>query len=178
MGFSCLKTGGVDLFVQTQVEGKELKDVDRRRCLFFTSFGILYLGGVQYAIYVPIFGRLFPNMISFSKKSLVNKLRDKHGMRQVGYQVVLDQFVHHPLLYFPTFYVFKQIVDSDFIDRSTIRMGLGRYVENYRVDLPKLWTLWIPATIINFMFNPIWMRIPFTATISVVWTGIMSMLRG
>jgi hypothetical protein len=178
MGLSGFKTGGVDLFVQTQIETKELKDVDRKRFLFFTSFGFLYLGCVQYAIYVPLFRNIFPNMVSFSKKSLVDKVRDKQGMKQIAYQVSLDQFIHHPFLYFPTFYIVQQIVENEKIDNKTIKTGLGRYEENYQTDLFALWKIWIPATIINFTINPMWMRIPFTAMTSVLWTAMLSIMRG
>ena len=34
----------------------------------FGSFGLFYLGGVQYFIYVPLFSRLFPNAAAFAGK--------------------------------------------------------------------------------------------------------------
>ena len=37
-----------------------------RRTTAFGAFGLLYLGGVQYYIYVPLFSRLFPNAASFA----------------------------------------------------------------------------------------------------------------
>lgn len=41
-----------------------------------------------------------------------------------------------------------------------------------------LWKVWVPATIINFSFMPMHMRIPFTAGVSLIWTCILSAMRG
>lgn len=70
----------------------------------FASFGFIYLGGVQYAIYVPFFGRLFPGTAAFVAKPLREKLKDTKGILGTMAQVFLDQAVHHPLMYFPAFY--------------------------------------------------------------------------
>ena len=53
----------------------------------FTTFGFLYLGGVQYALYVPIFSRMFPNAAGFAAKSVSEKLRDWPGIRTLFSQV-------------------------------------------------------------------------------------------
>jgi len=41
-----------------------------------------------------------------------------------------------------------------------------------------LWKVWIPATIINFTISPFWFRIPFVACTSLLWTCILSTMRG
>jgi predicted amino acid-binding ACT domain protein len=41
-----------------------------------------------------------------------------------------------------------------------------------------LWKIWVPATIVNFAFMPMHARIPFTAGVSLLWTCILSMMRG
>ena len=41
-----------------------------------------------------------------------------------------------------------------------------------------LWKVWVPATIINFTFSPMWLRIPFVASTSLIWTVILSAMRG
>jgi hypothetical protein len=105
VGISTTKTSFSDLLVQVVVEKKE--KIDWKRNLAFASFGCFYLGGVQYAIYVPIFGRLFPNAASFAAKSLREKVRDTKGQLALGAQVFIDQCVHHPLMYFPVFYMTK-----------------------------------------------------------------------
>lgn len=104
---SGVKTSFSDLLVQKVVERKE--QVDWRRNMAFASFGFIYLGGVQYAIYVPFFGRIFPGTAAFVAKPLREKIKDTKGILQTMAQVFLDQAVHHPLMYFPAFYATVRI---------------------------------------------------------------------
>ena len=85
--------------VQKVVEKRE--NIDWRRNIAFGSFGLFYLGGVQYMIYVPLFSRLFPTAGAFAAKTVAEKVRDPVGIRNLFAQVFLDQMVHHPLMYFP-----------------------------------------------------------------------------
>ena len=176
MGISTFKTSFSDLLVQTVVEKKE--QIDWKRNLAFASFGCFYLGGVQYALYVPIFGRMFPNAASFAAKSLKEKLKDVKGQFAVGAQVFLDQCVHHPLMYFPVFYMTKEFVTSNGSPGEIVSKALSTYRVNMKEDLIALWKIWVPATIINFAFMPMWARIPVVATTSMLWTCILSAMRG
>ena len=38
--------------------------------------------------------------------------------------------------------------------------------------------IWIPATFMNFAFSPMWLRIPVVASTSLIWTIILSSMRG
>ena len=171
MGFSCLKTSFSDWLVQSQVEKRE--HIDWRRNMTFAAFGFFYLGGVQYFLYVPVFSRLFPGAAAFAKAPLAAKLKDAAGQRSMVAQVVIDQFVHHPLLYFPVFYGLKEVVNG-----GTVGGGLAKYAKNYSEDLPALWKLWVPSTIINFSIMPMHLRIPWVASTSLIWTCIISYMRG
>ena len=53
MGYSLFKTAGCDILVQKVVEKRE--EIDVKRTTTFAAFGLFYLGGVQYMIYVPLF---------------------------------------------------------------------------------------------------------------------------
>ena len=110
LGFSCLKTSAADLLVQKHIERRE--EIDWKRNGAFGLFGLVYLGGIQYAIYVPLFSRLFPTAASFTAKTLRQKLRDRIGMLNVIKQTALDQLVHHPFLYFPCFYWTKVVFQN------------------------------------------------------------------
>lgn len=134
-------------------------------------------GGVQYALYVPIFGRLFPRAAAFAAKPLAEKLADGAGIRAVAAQVVLDQCVHHPLLYFPTFYVTREVIERGFSGDS-VQNALSKYRMNVSEDMVALWKVWVPVTCLNFAFSPMWLRIPVVATTSLVWTAILSAMRG
>ena len=174
VGFSCCKTSASDLIVQVFVERRE--KIDWRRNAAFASFGFVYLGIVQYSLYVPIFGRLFPKTEAFAAKSLREKARDFRGQAGVAAQVFLDQCVHHPFMYFPAFYATKELVlyGSD----ASFRRVKTTWSENFWGDLDALWRVWVPATTLNFAFSPMWLRIPVVASTSLVWTMILSSMRG
>lgn len=172
-GYSLMKTTGCDLMVQKVVEKRE--NIDWKRTIAFGSFGLFYLGGVQYFIYVPLFSRIFPNAAAFAGKTIPQKLGDAKGIRDLFAQVALDQFVHHPLMYFPVFYMIKDFVTSD--APNPVR-AITEYTDNIREDLSALWKVWIPSTFLNFAFMPMWARIPWVASTSLIWTCILSTMRG
>jgi predicted amino acid-binding ACT domain protein len=177
MGFGVVlsgtKTSFSDLLVQKVVEQRE--EVDWRRNAAFASFGVFYLGGVQYTLYVTIFSRMFPNAASFAAKPLAQKVKDFKGMAGVVGQTFLDQCVHHPFMYFPAFYCTKEIVMAD---KPDIMRVLTEYRKNMSEDLAALWKIWVPCTIFNFAFMPMHLRIPFAAGVSLLWTCVLSTMRG
>lgn len=170
---SGFKTSFSDLLVQKVVERRE--NVDWKRNAAFATFGFIYLGGVQYTLYVPIFGRLFPGAAQFAAKPLAQKLTDAKGMMQLFGQTFLDQCVHHPLAYFPAFYVTRELVMAE---KPDIVRVLKEYQKNMKEDLLALWKIWVPATMANFAFMPMHLRIPCVAATSLVWTCILSSMRG
>ena len=130
--FSTFKTSFSDWVVQRFVERR--KEIDWRRNGTFAAFGCFYLGGVQYMIYVPFFQRIFPTAKAFTELPFAKKMTDFAGQRTVAYQVFIDQFVHHPLLYFPFFYTLKELVNGGPIDG-----GIKKYApRNSRAILAQL----------------------------------------
>eukprot|EP00878_Enallax_costatus_P017191 GHUV01018048.1.p1 GENE.GHUV01018048.1~~GHUV01018048.1.p1 ORF type:complete len:164 (+),score=53.53 GHUV01018048.1:1038-1529(+) len=79
----------------------------------------------------------------------------------------------HPFCYFPVFYGMKGYVEG--------RSPASIY-EKYRADLwencKALWTIWVPAQLVNFSVVPRHLRIPFVAGVSFAWTVIISVMRG
>lgn len=59
-----------------------------------------------------------------------------------------------------------------------IRRCLTEYRHNMKEDLLALWKVWVPSTVVNFAFMPMWARIPFVAATSLLWTMILSAMRG
>ena len=172
--FSGFKTSASDLMAQKLVEQRET--IDWKRNMAFAAFGFIYLGGVQYSIYVPLFGRIFPTAKTFAAKSLAEKLKDARGMFECVAQVLVDQCLHHPFMYFPAFYCTRELVMHS--DNPDLMQCLRDYQRNMKEDLLALWTIWIPATLFNFAFMPMWARIPTVATTSLVWSIILSTMRG
>jgi len=171
LGFSMVKTGFADWLVQTQIEKRE--KIDWSRNMTFSLFGLVYLGGWQYYLYCKIFPKLFPGASRFATMSIRQKLQDKTGQMNAIGQILMDQFVHHPWMYFPCFYMLKQMMNG-----NDAHSGLMMYKENIMEDLMALWKIWIPAMTFNFIFCPMWMRIPLVATTSLGWTMIISYMRG
>jgi predicted amino acid-binding ACT domain protein len=79
-------------------------------------------------------------------------------------------------MYFPAFYMTKELVTAK--DKPNFRKCLEQYRTNMREDLNALWKIWVPATAINFAFMPFYMRIPFVAGVSLLWTCVLSTMRG
>ena len=172
---STIKTSASDLLVQKVVERKE--QIDWKRNAAFATFGCFYLGGFQYFLYVPVFGRLFPCASKFAAKPLRQKVKDIRGMMSLTGQVFLDQCVHHPLMYFPVFYLVKDFVVNDG-KMPDVKKVLADYKLTMEEDLLALWKIWVPSTLLNFAFMPMWARIPWVAGTSAIWTCILSAMRG
>ena len=175
-----LKTSLCDILVQKYIEKKE--EINWRRNAIFLAFGCIYLGGVQWFVYVDVFKRLWPGMAAFANQPLREKLRNPAGIRALFGQVAFDNFVHYPLMYFPFFYVIKEGVKKDpgAKDASlggVAAAGLERYRQNCVEDNLKIWTMWIPGDLVVYAV-PIWMRLPLNHGISFLWTCYLSFLRG
>lgn len=151
---STVKTSACDLLVQVAIEKRE--EIDWRRNAFFGAFGFFYLGGVQYAIYVPIFGKIFPGAATFAAKSIKEKVKDGKGLGSLFGQLFLDQFVVSPFIYFPAFYATSEILIC--ADKPDLNRAMATYRKNMSDDLVALWKIWIPSMFLNFAFMPMWAR--------------------
>lgn len=173
-----VKTAMADIIVQ-KAEGK--KDIDWDRTKVFTAFGFAYLGVAQWFVYVTVFTKLCPNAIRFSNLSWADKLKDRPGQIDLLKQTALDNFVHYTFVYFPVFYCFKEAIQAKDQEGagllSTIQGGCKKYWNNFYMDNIYIWSLWVPGDLVVYAC-PIWMRLPLNHAISLVWTMILSSLRG
>jgi hypothetical protein len=173
-GVSSVKTSGADFFAQRVVEKKKFDEVDWRRNSIFFCWGLFYLGGVQYFIYVKLFAKyLFPNAAKFVAKPWREKLADRAGQAVVVQQVALDQLIHHPFMLFPCLYQVKE-----FMEGGTPQDGFRKYRKNLWEDCQVLWLIWVPTFFVNFSLFPLWMRVPCVAVVSMLYTTIVSTMRG
>jgi len=171
-----LKTAACDLLVQKFIERKE--EISWKRNAVFAAFGCVYLGGLQWFMYVDVFKRLWPGMATFANQSLREKLANPAGLRALCGQVAFDNFVHYPFIYFPFFYVFKETIQGDSVNVETVvPVGLSKYAKNAREDNLSMWALWVPGDLIVYAV-PLWMRLPLNHGFSFVWTCYLSFLRG
>jgi hypothetical protein len=124
-----------------------------------------------------VFGRLFPGAAAFAAKPFAQKVADGVGMRAVAAQVLIDQCVHHPFMYFPAFYITREVIERG-ASAASVAAALSKYRANAAEDMVALWKVWVPVTCANFAFSPMWLRIPVVATTSLAWTAILSAMRG
>lgn len=157
---SGLKTSAADLFAQKIIERKE--DFDWNRHSVFCVFGFAYLGGFQYWLY---------NVKFVQWCEPIRKLVGHIGVAPL--KTAMDQCIHHPFVYFPTFYVIKALVE----DKSA-SYALNKYKAEIWDSVKALWTIWVPAQIINFAFVPRHLRIPYVAGVSFLWTVVLSVMQG
>lgn len=170
------KTSAADIVTQTTVEGKS--DIDWRRNASFAVFGFIYLGGFQYFLQVNMFRRWFPGMERFTRLSIAEKLRDGPGLRTALKQIFFDCFIHLPFMYYPTFYIVKQAVQSDDTHPTDVlKHGLTKYVDNFVPDQTAMLSVWFPADFVIFSV-PLWLRLPTRHVVSFGWTAYLSFLRG
>lgn len=155
------KTVIADIIAQKIVERK--KHIDGRRTCVFGTFGLIYLGGWQHILFHRMFSRI-EYIMHYSNVSKVY---------QSCFLTFLDMGIHTPLMYFPAFYTIKSISENKTID-DVVEM----YKINICQDLMSLWKLWIPAQAFNFMFVPLYLRMPFITSVSFVWTMILSLTHG
>jgi predicted amino acid-binding ACT domain protein len=63
-------------------------------------------------------------------------------------------------------------------DEPDLKRVMLEYKDNMKEDLLALWKIWVPATFANFFFAPMHFRIVGVAATSLVWTCVLSVMRG
>jgi len=168
-----VKTLGMDIFVQTQIEGCD--KLDWKRVGTFGLFGMIFNGAWQYFLFVKMMPRVVPNAFVFAAKPIKEKLVDVKGIKGLVLQNFVENGINNPVIYFPTFYIIQSFLAGE---NEIVKTGMNKYFKNFHEDIPAIWALWIPAQFINFGFSPAWFRVPFVAAVSSIWTGYVSMTRG
>jgi hypothetical protein len=175
VGVTTIKTGGVDFCIQKYVEKTE--NIDWTRVTVFSVFGMSFSGAWQHFLFVKAMPSLFPNAVKFIEKPLREKLRDRKGLKEVFFQNFIENGINNPLLYFPIFYNIQEFLNNGF-EHGSVKRALSRYGNNFKEDMFAMWSVWVPAQLINFGFSPLWLRVPFVAFVSALWTAYVSISRG
>ena len=68
------------------------------------------------------------------------------------------RYCSHPFIYFPTFYTVKSVVERQ---AHPLEHAYNKWRNEIWESCKALWTLWVPAQIINFAFVPRHFRVPF-----------------
>jgi len=157
---------------------------DWRRSLLFTTFGFFYVGMAQWFFYVSWFSRMCPDALAFANKPFAMKLNDKVGWEELLVQVATDQFFITPWIYFPIFYILKEVLLDSSADSklgSPIKERFGRayhfYRENFKKDNLTSLAVWFPADFVIFT-APMYLRMPLDHAVAFIWTMFLSYMRG
>lgn len=143
-----------DISCQKGIEG--CFELDVRRCMAFGAFGFVYTGAVcntLYSTYIHV---------------LPAALLRMRGGEALG-STLLDNFVHLPLLYVPSFYVAVGFMQGQSRDEVASELR-ARYSET----VVSSWAYWIPFMGANFGLVPPALRTVVMQGGDFVWTIILS----
>jgi hypothetical protein len=167
------KTAVADMLTQTALLNRHWTEVDLGRVSTFALYGALYLGCVQYWLFVKVYPRLLPLASRFAALPFQAKLRDGRGFLSVLAQVGLDQGLHWPLTAVPAFYYFKGLGEGE-----PLEVSLAALREHWRSDVLACWAFWLPADALSFGLLPTHLQVPFAAMVSFAYTVFVSSRRG
>jgi protein Mpv17 len=137
---------------QSQSQSQSQSQPQSQRLLSITAFSGIYHGVVNPLIYKTYY-KIIP------KKIIKTQL-------QFGITCsLLDNFVHVPFLYTPSFFLSTSVLQNKSIDS-----GLELMKEKYIPSLTACWAMWIPLQIINFAYIPKHMRPTVVNIGCLVWT--------
>lgn len=86
---------------------------------------------------------------------------------------LFDGFINAPLIWLPPAYIAQAVVFQ-----KSKREALQKYITDVRDNglLKKYWSVWLPASLANFLFVPAHFRIAFAAGVSFFWMIILSLV--
>lgn len=120
---------------------------DWRRSFAFSTFTGVYIGGVCSGIY-----SLYP-------RAAHGLLRRTPSAREEGLvATLLDNLVHVPALYIPSFYIGTSLLRGD-----STATGLVSLQNNWRESVLACITFWLPAQFVIFSMVPVSMRVKCVA---------------
>lgn len=124
---------------------------------------VLYSGTVLGIFVSVMYNTLFP--ILFAGETDPFKLAIK--------MTLFDGFVNAPLLWLPPAYIVKALIYN-----YPKRQAMQKYIADVKEKrlLIKYWSLWIPVSIVNFLFVPEHFRVAFVAAVSFFWMIILSLI--
>jgi hypothetical protein len=169
-----LKDAGCDILVQ---RSSGVADIDWRRTTVFAAFGATFVGAWQYMLFTVWMQRLVP-MCRFAQKPLAQKLKDVEGLGVAMY-VCVENLFNQPLAFFPALYTIKHAVEHSGASLvACVEAGFTRTRESFVEDNMASCAVWVPATVLNGLFAPPWLRVPMMTAMGCGFTCFMSWKRG
>ena len=159
-----LKYGSGDLIAQ-QLSSDAGGGVDKKRSSYFFAFGSYY-GIVNYSVFWLLSRCPFPAT----------------PWAKAVFSACVDGGVHVPLLFYPQFYFFKELVSAPNLHEKSLsehfHAGMAKYKSNVFEDVAASLGVFLPLGILNFRFVPLVWRSPVLACSSIIFPIIVSVQRG
>jgi len=176
-----VKTFTADLVVQILESQRKVGwRFDWVRSAAFAMFGLIYVGAMQWILYVTLLTWLFPEAMIFANSPMAAKLVDRTGQLDMLGQILVDNLFFNVFIYFPAFYIVKSIVQGfptgESVFSSTIG-GINKYRKNFVADNMASLAVWTISDIFIFA-APMYLRMPLEHGVSFAWTMFMSATRG
>ena len=152
-----------DTFTQFVLEGRDSQDM--RRTFLFASFGAV-MGIPAYMFFAE-----------FPQRILIPRVSSK--MKLIVSMICCDAVVFVPLVYLPTFYLFREAIYSQPSSLGALLASSHGYWKiHVKEDLIAASPLLVSTDILMFSaIPPVW-RVPFISTVGMVWVIYISLKRG
>jgi len=126
---------------------------------------VLYSGTILGVSCEIMYNRIFP--LIFGPNPV-----EKSVARAVK-MTLFDGFINAPFFWLPPAYIAQALIYG-YPKREAIKKYITDVKENGL--LKKYWSLWLPMTMINFLFMPAHFRVAFVAGVSFFWMIILSIV--
>merc|ERR1712106_596018 len=131
------------------------------------AFGLIYQGAAQYVV------------VNIVIERTVNALFPGQTTRAVVAKCAVMNGLADPLLFLPTFYIFKETIRTAHRpDWSTVSGALAKYRENCLIDIRNSWMVWVPGHVVTYGLMPPAFRLPWMSCLSFGYVGLLSVTRG
>eukprot|EP00441_Pelagodinium_beii_P020017 CAMPEP_0197662026 /NCGR_PEP_ID=MMETSP1338-20131121/51875_1 /TAXON_ID=43686 ORGANISM="Pelagodinium beii, Strain RCC1491" /NCGR_SAMPLE_ID=MMETSP1338 /ASSEMBLY_ACC=CAM_ASM_000754 /LENGTH=257 /DNA_ID=CAMNT_0043239703 /DNA_START=238 /DNA_END=1008 /DNA_ORIENTATION=- len=146
-----------------------------QRSFTFAMFGLIYVGLIEWVLYVSTLSVALPHAVVFGNEPLADKMNDSVGQADLLIQICYDNFLVNPLVYFPIFYLIKGTMAARCSGKtpengspSSMAAGLARYGENFWADNLTSCVVWVPVDFLVFA-APMYLRMPLSHAFSFLW---------
>eukprot|EP00985_Skeletonema_marinoi_P018854 scaffold10670_cov72-Skeletonema_marinoi.AAC.3 len=132
-------------------------EFDMKRCFAM----VLYSGVILGLCCELMFNHIFPVIFAGETNPLVLAVK----------MALFDVIINAPLIWLPPAYIVQALAY-----RFPKREAIQRYITDVKQNglLKKYWSLWLPASLTNFLFVPAHFRVAFVAAVGFFWMIVLS----
>ena len=134
---------------------------------------VLYSGTILGIIAEIMYNRIFPVLFDKILPFVFGNVAATTGITKSIQMTMFDTCINAPLVWLPPAYLMQAL-----LMKYPKRDALSKYVYDIRNNglLTKYWSLWIPASLLNFSIIPSHFRVAFVAGVSFFWMIILSLV--